>query len=536
MRGRSKFGGLGECDTLLSADMQQPEYPEYDCTVTEYSQGSYELSARELTVYDAVWGKEEIGSKPYDEVLVALAHSNLFERLQHIEQLTLGQEYTTMPNTSRFSRWEHVWGSAVFVRKMLDGRDDIDDRQKMVLQLRTLLSDAGHTAYSHLGDWMFQGVNGGEDMHDQELKDILRVSGVEEVLRRHGFDLEETVFPPGHDWVECPAPDLCVDRLDYGFREMLRWVVPTVPLHLRLQQLQDPKSFLTIDEQGRLVMEQSMARLFAAGFSLLPTEHWSHPVHRLQLQLFQTAIQSALIDLAEDSNAHPRDALYGVDSDFMPHLATWPMVHLRKTMKDIGLSQRTIFVQGRRHDLDRLLANVEDSDWRFPEFPDPLQPYSWQCQQFGAPYPANIVIEESQRAEFEGLTATDRGLSVGLPPLKARAADPLISVGGQVVRLSEADPSYAAYLAGQKRMMAKGYTATVLMRPDIAQRIAAGQQAAGERWAKLLARPRGQQALKAAVGAVRFGHPLDLVRRAQPADNRTTSLLGRAAWAAEEAG
>src|SRR4051794_25652739 len=111
-----------------------------------------------------------------------------------------------MPNSMYFLRWEHIWGSLVFVRKMVEGRDDIDDRQKMVLQLRTLLSDVGHTAFSHLGDWMFQGPGGGEDMHDQDLKDILQVSGVEEILTQNDFNLGETVFPDVADWVECPSP------------------------------------------------------------------------------------------------------------------------------------------------------------------------------------------------------------------------------------------------------------------------------------------------------------------------------------------
>lgn len=457
---------------------------------------TYELADTKMLIHDPTWGEEIIGDKPHDALLIELARTPLFRRLQSIEQLTLGPDHATMPNSMYFSRWQHIWGSLVFVRKMPEGRDEVDPRHKMVLQLRTLLSDVGHTAFSHLGDWIFQGLDGGEDMHDRDLKDILRVSGLEEILERHGFTVEETVFPEVSDWVECPSPDLCVDRVDYGFREILRWVVPTIPLNMYFSKLQNPQILFTIDETGRLLMKDALiARYYAAGFSILPTEHWSHPVHRLQLQLLQSAVRAAVIDKVSYNSTHPREALYGIDNDFYAHFQTWDLMHLQDTMKQIATEQRRIFITARRADLERVFGGIQEPEWQFPAFPDPLKPYSWQSQQYGYPYSPRLYIEESNEPGDGQMTATERGLQVFLPPLKARAIDPLVDNGDGVKRLSEIDPSYKDYLGGQRAVMGKSYVATILMRRDVAERIVAHHREVEEEWPDLLRRPRNPKQL-----------------------------------------
>jgi hypothetical protein len=259
------------------------------------------------------------------------------------------------------------------------------------------------------------------------------------------------------------------------------------------QELEDPKNFFDINPDGRLVMHSEMAaRWFAAGFSLLPTEHWVHPVHRLQLQLLQAATKAAIVEESpHEGGMHPRDMMYGVDSDFNPSFQTWPLLFLNDTMKRMAYDQRKIFTTARRSDLGRVFMGIQDGEWQFPEFPDPLTSYSWQSREYGAPYPANIIIEEVEGKPENGMRATQRGLEVTLPPLKARAIDPPIRMeDGSVKRLSEVDPSYGPYLAGQRAVMAKAYVATVLMRPDIAERMVAQAAEADKEWPEMVARMR----------------------------------------------
>lgn len=499
---------------------------EPDNTVMDFLQrASYEIGDRAMAINDPVWGEEIIGDQPYDMLLIRLARTPVFRRLQSIEQLTLGPEHATMPNSMYFSRWQHIWGSLVFVRKMTENDPRLDDRQKIVLQLRTLLSDVGHTAFSHLGDWLFQGLDGGEDLHDQDLKDLLQVTGVEKLLGEYGLTVEETVFPEVEDWIECASPDICVDRVDYGLREMMRWASPPLPLHLYKQELHDPQSLFEITEDNQLVFRsQQMAKWFATGFSLLPTEHWSHPVHRLQLQLFQGAVQASTVDKTEFNGLHPREALYEIDNSFMSHFATWDMLHVQKVMKDIASTQRRIFITARQADLEHIYEGNREADWEFPSFPDPLQPYTWQSRKFGLPYSPQLDIQiVEKRPTAEAMKVSDRGLVMYLPPLKARAVDPPIRTEHGIVRLSDAIPSYATYLEEQRAMMARAYEATVLMRPDIAEKIVARHAETTKAWQELILRPRNKDELRRLIKDVEpFAavHSFDQIREVDDEDVR----------------
>ena len=72
----------------------------------------YELDGDSMQIHDVVWGDCEIGNRqPYDSLLMELARSPLFRRLQAVEQLTLPPHFATLPNTTYFSRWQHIWGS-----------------------------------------------------------------------------------------------------------------------------------------------------------------------------------------------------------------------------------------------------------------------------------------------------------------------------------------------------------------------------------------------------------------------------------------
>lgn len=62
---------------------------------------SYELEDNSMVIHDAVWGDCSIGDRqPYDSLLMELARSPLFRRLQAVEQLTLPPSFSTVPNTN----------------------------------------------------------------------------------------------------------------------------------------------------------------------------------------------------------------------------------------------------------------------------------------------------------------------------------------------------------------------------------------------------------------------------------------------------
>ncbi|MBI3624377.1 hypothetical protein HY218_01960 [Candidatus Saccharibacteria bacterium] len=251
---------------------------------------SYRLESDQIRIHDAVWGEAKIGDESGDEVFFALLDHPVIRRLQGIEQLTLPKPMTTIAGTSEFSRWEHAWGSVILTRK-LAAPLNLAPREQRVKEIRTFLSDSSHWAFSHLGDWIFQGSGGAEDEHDQEQRAFLIKTGVAELLNEFGYSLDEILVLSEHeDWVEAKTPDLCVDRVDYGAREMLRWLTRSPEL---LGAINEFPFF--VDGQGRLVItSEKAAVLFTKAFLLLSTEHWQEPSHRLQERLLEEMVKHAI--------------------------------------------------------------------------------------------------------------------------------------------------------------------------------------------------------------------------------------------------
>ena len=97
---------------------------------------------------DTVWGgpdspKLELQKMYGGQLLQEIFYSNPVRRLQAVEQLTLPPQYSTVPNTGGFPRFEHIWGSVLFVEQLAQ-KYSIPDEQKLILQLRTLVSHCSH--------------------------------------------------------------------------------------------------------------------------------------------------------------------------------------------------------------------------------------------------------------------------------------------------------------------------------------------------------------------------------------------------------
>jgi hypothetical protein len=483
-------------------EMLLPTHGDFDMHYTAANQvrvlPSYELDSEERTLHitDPAWGKCEIGKDPGDQVFIELFTNPLIQRMANIEQLTLPQRFTTMPGSYDFTRFEHLWGSVVFVRKMLEqyraNGQEISAEDATKLQLRTFVSDLGHTAYSHLGDWLFQGFGGSEDQHDDELKDLLEVGGVTEIIERHGYDIDEVVFPDVQDWIECDSPDLCVDRVDYGAREMLRWVTGYESSGEWLGR------FNIVDDQIVMSDKQS-ARNFALAFGLLATEHWGQPVHRLQLNLFGELVRGVITDERSSliwghSMMHPRDILYTIDSVITnASRAVGTVNHdLHELLISTGRSQRKIFAHGRSAELSQFLIDTSERPWRPTDdkdikFPHPLKSLSWHTEYTHLkPYGIEIVPVDLE-SDVESFGEQRHTLDIYLPALKPRTVDPLyFEDNGEVVRLTDKDELSKRLLAECREIQKQAYVARYHGDPNFLDEIKRKMEYNQAEWSKML--------------------------------------------------
>lgn len=454
------------------------------------SQYSYHESGK-LVIQDAIWGNCTIGDEPRDKVFIEFMANSLVRRSMGIEQLTLDPRYSTIPNTGHFSRFEHIWGSVVFARKMIEKSPELQnlsEREKLVLELRTFVSDLGHTAFSHLGDWITQGFGGPENEHDKELPMLMEVSGANDILRRHDVDPEEVIFPEGNDWVEADSPDLCIDRVDYGVREASRWMG-------RMSKL---FNFANIDffevQDGMLVMNSvESAEEFFRAYSILPTEHWQEPVHRTQLHLLESMVKRVIV--SQDLNStwmhgavHPRDALMAVDADFRGSFMKsdaflWTAEPL---LRRLAHAQREIFVLQRESQLQGYFAS-EDSELRYT-FPVPNQTYPWGFHQWRTLENQQIsIIPVESVDDVEDFDQNPASVDVFLPPLKSRSIDPLvISADGIIHRLTEIKPRYEELIEQKDAVMKQAYVGRIYMNPTHADIIRDGMKETNEEFASLM--------------------------------------------------
>jgi|SRR3989344_2218329 len=413
-------------------------------------------------------------------VLTEIFYSNPMRRLQAVEQLTLPPEYTTIPNTAAFSRFEHIWGSVLFVKQLAKKEGVIED-QVLSYQLRTLLSDMAHTTGSHIGDWLFQGVGEGEDQHDIELGEYLAVTGVTDILRKHHVEPETVILPEVSDWVEAPAPDLCVDRVDYGLREMNRWNDAVRHMALGVNDF-------TLTPENKLAMtDQRIARIFAEGYLLLSQEHWSEPTHRfleemlmLKTKLFyaQYGAPDTWVFTAPEEPAgliplhemHPRDLMYVTDPTQAMSLARHNLGGntLDAIMRNIAQYRRQYVWPGRRERIYSYMHQFTDPDSYSAilksgsYIPLESEDFSTYLGEYPPYLPVGFTVLDTAETDSPSDPAY---IDFPQPPFKTRQIDPLVQTGGGFERLSELDPSFAERLVEHEARIKQANIARLVI-PD----------------------------------------------------------------------
>lgn len=263
----------------------------------DYSSGERTLLG--VTVDDRLYGRFKFdNTDPGDSAIIEILFSEALGRLYFVQQLVMPPEFATRPETTDLSRYEHSIGVMLLTR-MLGG----DSKQ----QLRALVHDMAQTAFSHLGDWLKQGMGGADDYHDRVQADYLRRWGIDGILERHGISFAEITDKSIADLVERPGPDLCVDRVDYALREFARWTCPGEVPYLISQ--------LEVRDDMIVFKSHEAARVFGDHYHDLIWKHWAEQKHATKEKLFML-----MIERAHEVGVLKEEDMYGVDPVLMTRL------------------------------------------------------------------------------------------------------------------------------------------------------------------------------------------------------------------------
>lgn len=322
---------------------------------------------------------------------------------------------------------------------------------------------------------MFQGVGGTEDQHDMELAAYLETVGINDILRSHNIDPESITFPDVIDWVEAPQPDLCVDRVDYGLREMNRWneVIRSSAF--------GAEDFVLTPENMLAMKDQQRARLFSEGFLLLSQEHWSEPTHRFMLDMLMLrtklfygqghAPRSWVFDevgLVDLHNVHPRDLMYVTDlaQQDAYDLPNQGGHTLEAIMKSVAQYRRQYVWPGRSERINRYMRQfynkeaygvVTENNTYIPLESDMFNSY---LDEYPQTLPGGFAIMDLAEAEA---TKNDYSIDIPQPPFKVRQIDPLVQTDTGFRRLSELDPSYGSHLEEHRKTLQQQKVARLMI-------------------------------------------------------------------------
>lgn len=221
-----------------------------------------------VRVSDLLYGNVELPA-----VFEDLLATSAMKRLAGIHQS--GAIFLVNPDLSH-SSLEHSIGVMLLIR-MLGGTE--------LEQIAGLLHDASHTAFSHVGDYVFQ--NREENYHEEMFAEILMNSDIPAVLVKHGYHLDQ-ILDGSFPILEQPLPHLCADRLDYTLRDAL---------HAGLINRQAAKLFLEhirIHEGKLVVTDVAQVDWINQLFERLNQEVFNLPLHLYANQQMAVLIRDFL--------------------------------------------------------------------------------------------------------------------------------------------------------------------------------------------------------------------------------------------------
>lgn len=212
-----------------------------------------------------------------EPVLLELIHSPAIERLKEIHQYGVAY-YTT--HFEEYNRYDHSVGVFAILRAKGASTEE---------QIAGLLHDASHTVFSHVGDWVFGKEHQEDDYQSTIHRFYLAFSGLEEILNRYGFTIEQ-ILPkrPEFKMLEQPLPFLSADRLDYNLQGA--YFQGFLTLEEAKELFQD-----VVFEEGKWVLSKKDLAKKLTLFSIFMTENcWGSALNYMNSRWLADAILQGL--------------------------------------------------------------------------------------------------------------------------------------------------------------------------------------------------------------------------------------------------
>ena len=142
-----------------------------------------------------------------DGVIYEIINTRIFKRLKNIYQSGGGYLVNDLWNVNR---QEHSIGTMILSLKF---NGNIEE------QIKALLHDISHTAFSHVIDYVLKNEN--EDYHEKIQKNFLNDEELVSILRKYNLNIKRIMLK-NYSFLDNELPELSFDRIDYTLRDLFR--------------------------------------------------------------------------------------------------------------------------------------------------------------------------------------------------------------------------------------------------------------------------------------------------------------------------
>jgi len=164
-----------------------------------------------LRYTDSIYGTFEIN----DGVVLELMQAPSMQRLKGVNNAGYRpiKLHPRAEELEYHSRFDHSMGVYLLLKK---------HGASLGEQIAGLLHDVSHTAFSHCVDYALSDDSGKrQDFQDRLHGEYIRKSEIPGILKKYGFDLDYILDDSHFPLKETDLPELCADRIDYAFRELV---------------------------------------------------------------------------------------------------------------------------------------------------------------------------------------------------------------------------------------------------------------------------------------------------------------------------
>lgn len=154
-----------------------------------------------MNITDDIYGTYKV-----EAVITELINTPIFQRMKGIYT---GGGASLVEEKWRVNRYDHSIGTLILAKKLGGTIEE---------QIRALLHDVSHTAFSHVIDYIMDNEN--ENYHDTIQQEIIDRTEIPQILNKHNLDVKK-IFHTEYLVLDAELPDLSIDRIDYTIRDLI---------------------------------------------------------------------------------------------------------------------------------------------------------------------------------------------------------------------------------------------------------------------------------------------------------------------------